>query len=97
MNIHLENIKRQGHIIRQGRAVLRKILVQAAWVAIEHDTALLQIYERIANPLVKNVQPLGLRDDSLDEYEVVLLMELYMNMAERMPHFLLRYLNNSVN
>jgi transposase len=39
---------RQGHITKQGKPILRKILVQAAWVAIRHDKALQIIYERIA-------------------------------------------------
>jgi transposase len=38
---------RQGHISRQGRSILRRVLVQSAWVAIRHDYALLQVYERI--------------------------------------------------
>lgn len=40
--------KRQGHISRQGRAILRKVLTRAAWVAIKYDSSLKQIYERIA-------------------------------------------------
>lgn len=39
---------RQGHISRQGKSVLRRVLVQAAWVAIRYDYSLLQVYERIA-------------------------------------------------
>lgn len=39
---------RQGHITKQGKPLLRKILVQAAWVAIRHDKDLQTIYERIA-------------------------------------------------
>lgn len=39
---------RQGHISRQGKSILRRVLVQSAWVAIRHDYALLQVYERIA-------------------------------------------------
>jgi len=39
---------RQGHITRQGKAILRKVLVQSAWVAIRHDYALFQIYQRIS-------------------------------------------------
>lgn len=39
---------RQGHITRQGKPILRKILVQAAWTAIRLDTALLEIYKRLA-------------------------------------------------
>jgi len=39
---------RQGHITRQGKAILRKVLVQSAWIAIRYDYSLLQIYQRIA-------------------------------------------------
>jgi transposase len=39
---------RQGHITKQGKGIIRKILVQAAWVAIRHDKGLQEIYERIA-------------------------------------------------
>lgn len=39
---------RQGHITKQGKPVVRKILVQAAWVAIRYDKELQNIYERIA-------------------------------------------------
>lgn len=39
---------RQGHITKQGKPIVRKILVQAAWVAIRHDKSLQAIYERIA-------------------------------------------------
>lgn len=39
---------RQGHITKQGKPIIRKILVQAAWVAIRYDKGLQEIYERIA-------------------------------------------------
>ena len=39
---------RQGHITKQGKPLLRKILVQAAWVAVRYDKELQTIYERIA-------------------------------------------------
>jgi transposase len=39
---------RQGHITKQGKPIVRKILVQAAWVAIRYDKELQIIYERIA-------------------------------------------------
>ena len=39
---------RQGHITKQGKPIVRKILVQAAWIAIRHDKGLQGIYERIA-------------------------------------------------
>jgi transposase len=39
---------RQGHITKQGKPIVRKILVQASWVAIRYDKELQTIYERIA-------------------------------------------------
>jgi len=39
---------RKGHISRQGKAVLRGILIQCSWVAIKHDPNLREIFERIA-------------------------------------------------
>lgn len=39
---------RQGHMSRQGRAVLRQIFVEAAWIAIRKDPQLMEIYQRIA-------------------------------------------------
>lgn len=39
---------RQGHITKQGKPILRKILVQAAWTAIRHDLELRTVFERIA-------------------------------------------------
>lgn len=39
---------RQGHITKQGKSIVRKILVQSAWVAIRNDKGLQAIYERIA-------------------------------------------------
>jgi len=39
---------RQGHISRQGRPVLRKILVQAAWRAIKEDEGLNEVFEKIS-------------------------------------------------
>lgn len=38
---------RQGHITKQGKPILRKILVQAAWTAIRYDEELSFIFERI--------------------------------------------------
>lgn len=40
--------RRQGHISRQGKPILRKILVQCAWIAIRYDESLREVYERIA-------------------------------------------------
>ena len=39
---------RQGHISKQGKPYLRKILVQAAWTAIRYDKELAMIFDRIA-------------------------------------------------
>jgi transposase len=39
--------KRQGHINRQGKPILRRILVQAAWKAIKRDPSLRVNFERI--------------------------------------------------
>jgi transposase len=38
---------RQGHITRQGNSVLRKILIEAAWVAIKKDPGLDRIFKRL--------------------------------------------------
>ncbi len=39
---------RLGHISRQGKGILRKILIQIAWTAIDQDESLREIFERIA-------------------------------------------------
>lgn len=39
----------QGHISRQGRSVLRKILVEASWVAITKDPSLREVYDRLSH------------------------------------------------
>lgn len=39
---------RQGHISRQGKSILRKILVQAAWTAIKKDHGLKEIFETVS-------------------------------------------------
>ncbi len=39
---------RQGHISRQGKPIFRRILVQAAWMAIRHDPSLELIYTRVS-------------------------------------------------
>jgi transposase len=39
---------RKGHISRQGKTVIRRILVLAAWKAIQHDTQLRAVYNRIS-------------------------------------------------
>lgn len=38
---------RKGHITKQGKPILRKILVQAAWRAIRKDIALNEIFKRL--------------------------------------------------
>lgn len=40
---------RQGHISRQGKSLLRSILVEAAWIAIKKDPSLRAVYDRIAS------------------------------------------------
>ena len=40
--------KRQGNISRQGKPILRKILVQAAWRAIKIDPRMSEVFERIS-------------------------------------------------
>jgi transposase len=39
---------RQGHMSRQGRAMLRHIFVESAWVAIKKDPSLMKVYQRIS-------------------------------------------------
>lgn len=39
---------RQGHITRQGKSQLRKILIEAAWIAIEKDPNLEKIFKRLS-------------------------------------------------
>jgi len=41
--------KHLGNISRQGNPMLRKILVEAAWVAIKRDAALKEIFDRISH------------------------------------------------
>jgi transposase len=40
---------RQGHISRQGRSILRKILVEASWTAITKDPSLREAYNRLSH------------------------------------------------
>ncbi len=51
---------RQGHITRQGRSVLRKVLVQAAWLAVKKDKALADIFERISQTAGKKRAIIGI-------------------------------------
>lgn len=39
---------RRGHISRQGKPMLRSILVQCSWIAIRYDEGLRQIFDRIS-------------------------------------------------
>ena len=39
---------RQGHISRQGRSILRRILTEASWVAIKKDSSLRDIFNNTA-------------------------------------------------
>lgn len=39
--------RRQGHITRQGKPVLRRILVQCSWIAIKYDKSLKEVYDRL--------------------------------------------------
>ena len=41
--------KRLGHISHQGKSIFRKILVQAAWVAIRYDDSLADYHGKLAN------------------------------------------------
>lgn len=38
---------RQGHITKQGKPILRKLLIQAAWTAVRHNKNFEMIFERI--------------------------------------------------
>lgn len=40
--------RRQGHISRQGNPVLRRVLVQAAWVAVRKDRQLAEYFEKLS-------------------------------------------------
>ena len=39
---------RQGHITRQGKPILRKILIQVAWMAVRRDENLAALYNRLS-------------------------------------------------
>ena len=39
---------RQGHITRHGKPIIRRLLVEAAWVAVRKDPSLTSIFERLA-------------------------------------------------
>lgn len=44
---------RQGHITRQGKPILRRILIEAAWVAIRRDYSLTLMFEKLARRVGK--------------------------------------------
>lgn len=50
----------KGHMTHQGRSVIRKILTQAAWVAITQDASLRVIFERIAKNAGKKRAIIGI-------------------------------------
>jgi transposase len=50
---------RQGHISRQGKPILRKILVQAAWSAVRKNGPLKEAYERISEKAGKKRAIIG--------------------------------------
>lgn len=52
--------RRLGHISKQGKPILRKILVQAAWVSIRHDKRLRETFERIANKSGSKIAIIGI-------------------------------------
>ena len=45
--------RRQGHISRQGKPLIRKILVQSAWVAVRYDKELGEIFGALAKRIGK--------------------------------------------
>lgn len=51
---------RQGHITRHGKAILRKILVQAAWRAIHIDISLKEIFDRLSIKIGKKRAIIGI-------------------------------------
>lgn len=50
----------QGHITRQGKPILRKILIQAAWRAIRLDTSLGEIFQRLSAKVGKKRAIVGI-------------------------------------
>jgi transposase len=50
----------QGHITRHGKPILRKILVQAAWRAIDLDISLGKIFDRLATKIGKKKAIIGI-------------------------------------
>jgi transposase len=50
---------RQGNITRHGKPILRKILVQAAWMAIRGDDSLEKIFQRLSAKVGKKRAIIG--------------------------------------
>lgn len=51
---------RQGHISRQGKPILRKVLVQAAWSTVRKEGPLKQAYERMSEKVGKKRAIVGI-------------------------------------
>lgn len=51
---------RQGHITRQGKSLLRKILIEAAWIAIGKDPELEKIFQRLSKTRGKKIAIVGI-------------------------------------
>jgi transposase len=51
---------RQGHITRQGKPILRKILVQVAWRAVRDDRGLGEIFDRLSARVGKKKAIIGI-------------------------------------
>lgn len=51
---------RQGHITRQGKPILRKVLVQAAWRAIKIDDSLGEIFDKLSQRVGKKKAIIGI-------------------------------------
>jgi transposase len=74
--------RRQGHITRQGRSVLRKILTQAAWIAIQKDSSLKTIFERLSKKSGKKRAIIGVARRLIGRIRSCLLTGcLYENQA----------------
>jgi transposase len=51
---------RQGHITRQGKPILRKILIQVAWKAVTLDLSLQEVFERLTAKIGKKRTIVGI-------------------------------------
>lgn len=52
--------RRQGHITKQGKPILRRILIQAAWMAIKKDLSLKETFEKLAQRVGKKRAIVGI-------------------------------------